>query len=299
MAYAHGRLLIGDPNIYSYSRTELTHYFRSARAHNTVLVDGKGQARKFTQASKLSTQGRNEWMTTDTFDFVSSEYVEGYAIDPYNIEGHVIELDESLSHRRAIFYVKPGYWILCDLIRGGDDAKHTLEQVFHLAPLYTPDAADVFQAGDVAVSPAGIVTRNAGVANLAILPVDADGLSARTQKGETSPAVGWYGVRGEFPAWDVTLERESTLPARLDAVLFPMAPGDTAYPTVQRVRADPQMTAFRITGEGIDDTFVLCEEEAGPVTIGDVTFEDRALLIRRLPEVQTLAMGKVKLETPA
>ena len=296
VAYAHGRLLIGDPNIYSYSRTELTHYFRSARAHNTVLVDGKGQARKFTQASKLATQGRNEWMTTESFDFVSSEYVEGYAIDPYNVEGRVIELDESLSHRRTIFYIKPGYWILCDLIRGGDEDTHTLEQVFHLAPLYTPDAADVFQAGEVAVSPSAIVTQNAGVANLAILPVDTNGLQVRAQKGETSPAVGWYGVLGEFPAWDVTLEREATLPARLDAVLFPMAPGATAHPTVQRLRADPHVTAFRITGEGIDDTFVLCEEDAGPVTVGDVTFEGRALLIRRLPEMQTLAVEPIRVE---
>ena len=296
--YAHGRLLIGDPNIYSYARTELTHYFRSARAHNTVLIDGKGQARRFTPAAKLSTRGRNEWVTTETFDFVSSEYVEGYAIDPYHVEGHVIELDESLAHRRAIFYVKPGYWILCDLIRGDDGEAHTLEQVFHLAPLYTPEAADVFQAGDVAVSPAKVVTQNAGVANLAILPVDTDGLRARAQKGETSPAVGWYGVLGEFPAWDVTLERDATLPARLDAGLFPLTLGDAAVPTVRRLRADAHVTAFTITGESIDDTFVLCEENAGPVTLGDVTFEGRALLIRRLPHLQTLAVNPIRLEMP-
>ena len=49
-------------------------------------------------------------------------------------------------------------------------------------------------------------------------------------------------------------------------------------------------------GDKIDDTFVLCEEGAGPVTIGDVTFEGRALLIRRMPNVQMLAVGQVRLE---
>ena len=79
-------------------------------------------------------------------------------------------------------------------------------------------------------------------------------------------------------------------------MLFPLASGDTAYPTIERLRADAQVTAFRITGEGIDDTFVLCKEGAGPVTVGDVTFEGRALLVRRVPEVQTLTVGQVRLK---
>ena len=56
------------------------------------------------------------------------------------------------------------------------------------------------------------------------------------------------------------------------------------------------LSAVKIVGKGIDDTFVLCEEDAGPVTVGDVTFEGRALLIRRVPELQTLALGQVRLE---
>ena len=286
--YSHGRLLIGDPNIYSYARTELTHYFRSSRAHNVVLVDGRGQARRFRPEARLSTLGRNEWLSGEEFDFVSSEYLEGFAPDPYGRRGQDIEVDKSLAHRRAIFYVKPGYWILCDLVRGAAQEPHRLEQIFHIAPIYDPDTPEPFRAGAISVSPTGILTREEGLANLAILPVDADGLQVRAQKGETSPAVGWYGVLGEFPAWDVTLECQRVLPARLDVVLFPMAPGEHARPTVHRLRADEHVTAFQITGEGIDDTFVLCEDGAGSVTIGDLTFEGRALLLRREPEIRAL-----------
>ena len=189
----------------------------------------------------------------------------------------------------------PGYWILCDLLRGQDAEPHTLEQLFHLAPVEQPGRGGT-AAGRRGVGLAG-GDRDAGTrpGNLAILPVDTEGLAVRAQKGETSPAVGWYGVYGEFPAWDVTLERRTVLPARMDAVLFPLLPGETAYPTVTRLRADAQVTAFRIQGAGIDDTFILCEEGAGPVTVGDITFEGRALLVRRLPKLQVVAVAPVRI----
>ena len=281
---SHGRPLIGDPNIYSYAPTELTRYFKSPRAHNVVMVDGKGQTRAHRPEAKVTTLGQTEWVTRERFDFVSSEYLEGWSADGRDI-------DSTLSHRRAIFYVKPGYWILCDLIRGDDQTPHTLEQLLHITPIHCPSADVPIQAGAVSTSPAAILTEDPGLANLAVLPVDTNGLVARAQKGETSPAVGWYGVLGEFPAWDVTLACSRTLPGRLDAVLFPLAPGESRYPTVSRLRTDAAVSAFRIIGHDLDDTFVLCEEEAGPVTVGDITFEGRALLLRRKPGTQALAVG--------
>jgi len=293
--FAGGRLLIGDPNIYSYSPTELTHYFKASRSHNVVMVDGRGQARRFRPEAKLSTLGRNEWVSKPGFDFVSSEYLEGFAPDPFPGRGDASEVDTNISHRRAIFYVKPGYWILCDLLRGDDTELHTLEQIFHLAPVEQPGASEPMRPGEVLVSPAAIVTQEAGLSNLAILPVDPEGLTARAQKGETSPAVGWYGVYGEFPAWDVTLQRRTVLPARMDVVLFPLLPGENAHPTITRLRADAQVTAFRIQGAGIDDTFVLCEEGAGAVTVNSITFQGRAVLVRRQPKLRVMAVAPVRI----
>jgi hypothetical protein len=182
---------------------------------------------------------------------------------------------------------------MCDLIRGQDQETHTLEQLFHIAPLYNPGEAMPFEAGELSVSASAILTQDPGQGNLAILPVDADKLAVRAQKGETNPAVGWYGVLGEFPAWDVTLAYKTVCPARLDAVFYPMPPGSAAYPHVQRLVADERVTSFRIVGEGLDDTFVLCEEGCGAVEIGDLVFEGRALLLRRQPELQALAVDPV------
>ncbi len=56
------------------------------------------------------------------------------------------------------------------------------------------------------------------------------------------------------------------------------------------------MTAFRIQGDDLDDTFILCEEGTGAVTLGDITFEGRALLLRRQPPLQALTVDGVRLE---
>ena len=293
--YAYGRPLIGDPNIYSYSRTELTHYFKSSRAHNVVMIDNLGQARRFLLEAKLKTEGRNEWVSESDFDFVSSEYLEGYAPDPYDIDSVEPSFHKEFTHRRAVFYVKPGYWILCDLIGGG--GTHTLEQIFHLAPLVEQGTPDPVRAGDVEITDAGVFSRNDGVGNIALLP--ADPVPVRAQKGETSPAVGWYGVLGEFPAWDVTFQTDAELPARMDVVLFPQAPGSTAHPTVKRLHADAHTTAIQITGDDFDDTFILCEEGTGPVTVGDIIFEGRVVLIRRAGEIKTHGVNVTSLTVNA
>jgi len=291
--YAQGRLVLGDPNIYSYARTELTHYFRSSRGHNVVMVDGMGQARRHHPEARLATAGRAEWVSEEGFDFASGEYEEGYAPDLYETPSEPEEVDGSFRHRRAIFYVKAEYWVLCDLIRGEDEEEHRLEQLFHLAPVWDLEGPEPMRTGELSASASRIVTQEEGVGNVAILPVDPADLAVRAQKGETSPAVGWYGVMGEFPAWDVTVERTSRLPARLDAVLWPLAPGSDWCPTVRRLGSDGQATAFGISGEGIDDLFILCEEGSDPVEVEDVVFQGRALLLRRQPELRVLAVRPV------
>ena len=289
--YSHGRLLLGDPNIYSYANTAITHYFKSSRAHNLVLIDGLGQARRFDVGARLKTLGRNEWVSQPGFDFVSSEYLEGYAPDPFPSRGEAAQVDRRFAQRRAIFYVKPGYWILCDRMTGPADGEHTLEQLFHFAPIVQPESSEPVQAGEVEVSPQLARTANPGLGNLAVIPVDPQGLQARAVKGQTNPAAGWYGVLGEYPAWEVTFEAHMRLPARLDAVLYPQAPGSAALPTLRRIRADELVTAFAIEIDGQQDLFILCEEEAGEVEVEGVTFAGRALLLRRGPTPTAYAVS--------
>jgi hypothetical protein len=72
-----------------------------------------------------------------------------------------------------------------------------------------------------------------------------------------------------------------------------MAPGTSERPAVRRLIASDWVTAFEIQGAGVDDLYVLCEEGVGPVTVGDVVFEGRALLLRRRPELRAFAVDLV------
>jgi hypothetical protein len=121
--------------------------------------------------------------------------------------------------------------------------------------------------------------------------VDPVGLAAAAFKGQTQPVAGWYGMLGEYPAWEAVFERKTVLPARMDAVLFPQPAGSTDLPSVQRLRADAQVTAFTICGAGLDDLFILCEEDAGEVAVAGVRFAGRALLLRRGATRQALAVA--------
>ncbi len=293
LLYAHGRQLIADPGIYAYSATELTRHFKSSRAHNTILIDGRGQARRFSNSTKLDRIGRNEWVSAPKFDFVSSEYLEGF-VPVFGKNASADKVDKTLSQRRAIFYVKPGYWILCDRIQGKDDARHTLEQLFQIAPLETPKSATPYTAGQIEVTGKAIVTADSGLGNIAIIPLTDSPHDISLHKGELGPAAGWWGMEGEIPAWVVDIKTETSLPTRMDAVLYPLAPGQNQYPSVQRLLSDAHTSALRITGNGFDDTFILCEEGTGPVTVGDITFEGRALLVRRQPKPIAYAVAPVR-----
>ena len=293
--YSHGRQLICDPNIYSYAPTELTHYFKSSRGHNVVLVDGKGQIRKYDPDARLVTKGQNEWVSEEGFDFVSSEYCEPFGVNTFMAEDP-IELDDSIVHKRSLFYVKGEYWILCDTISGADSLSHDFEQLFHPAPISDPGSDIPMRAGELTVDDRIIRTSDEGLGNLAVIPVDRDGLTISSKKGETNPAAGWYGVLGEYPAWEVSCTSKGAYPHRMDVVMFPMMPGSRDYPNVERLYSDVGVTAFVITGAGIRDVFILCEPGCPDVVVDDIVFKGRALLVRRGGELLTHSFQAEKIE---
>ena len=288
--YSHGRLLLGDPNIYSYAPTELTHYFKSSRAHNVMLVDGKGQIRHYDPSAKLSTKGENVWVSEPAFDFVSSVYEESFGEDVFGAK-EAPDLDDAITHKRSVFYVKGAYWILCDVVDGDGSDSHVFEQMFHPAPICDPKSDIPMLAGSISTEGNILRTTDEGLGNLAVIPVDRDSVGLTTKRGETSPAAGWYGMMGEFPAWEVAVRSEGVFPHRSDAVLFPMDAESTEVPKVERLYADRNVTAFEINTSGVKDLFILCEPGCPEVMVDDVVFEGRAVLVRRHGDVRAFGVG--------
>jgi len=115
---AHGQEYIIDSGPYSLQRDEAwNRYFSSVQAHNSITVDrGSHFAFENDDVECLF----DLWVSTSNFDLVSG-YHTGFE-----------DLDDPITHRRTIFYYKPGYWIVCDLLTG--EGQHFFDQSFHFPP---------------------------------------------------------------------------------------------------------------------------------------------------------------------
>ncbi len=283
--YAGGRLLLHDPGIYSYKRGPFSEYYRSTRAHNAVMVDGKGQASVLYPESYVEPDREVRWIATDAFDFVSASYDRGFAARKGRRADRAT-LDTSIRHRRSIFSVKGEYFILRDKITGR--GQHSVERIFHIAPVIEQHAMGGVRAGEVRIGENGTVcSADTGLANIAIVPVpptDTEPDSVRDQTGETDPVAGWIALWGQVPCHDITFERRTELPTSFDDVLYPLAAGDDEPPTVARIRIDGadegEATAFAIEKDGRRDIFVMSDVGAREMTAGDVSVDSEAALLR-------------------
>ena len=162
---AYGRDLLVDGGRFAYTG-EVARKFRpyalSSAAHNTLLIDGKGQ-----MAGPLRAEESNrDFKITVAFDYASASF------DRFKADGAV-------EHRRSVLYVRGEFWVVVDRVVTAQ--PRTVEALWHWHP-----ACDVQQAGDTVRS-----TNPRG--NLAIVPVSNHNFAITLTKGQEEPSVqGWY-----------------------------------------------------------------------------------------------------------
>ena len=222
--YGVGARLLDEMGVYGYADTPWREYFRGTAAHNTVLVDGMGQnrrARRETWTANTPLEGN--WTSSDAFDFVSGVYDDGWG--PEN--------NRAVSQRREIFFAKPDYWIVHDLLTGA--GTHTYEVLYHLPPA---NVVRVHEETKVAY------TENLKRPNLVIYPLDTD-LGIEIQRGWSAnptnprtPRQGWSSIALQKvePAPCVIQRRRGPAPQVIESILLPALPADTADIAVQRLR---------------------------------------------------------------
>jgi hypothetical protein len=118
---AFGRDVLIDPGTYDYfSYPKWREYFRSTRAHNTVVIDGRDQS----EMLGLFLWGRRakadclSWQPTDVGGKVIGKH-DGY-----------MHLDDSITHKRMLDLDGQELVVRDDIIAHG---KHKIEVFFHLA----------------------------------------------------------------------------------------------------------------------------------------------------------------------
>jgi hypothetical protein len=236
--HADERELIGDPGTYEYvSAGADRDCFRGTAAHNTLQLDGRNQSEPDGPfAWKRLAQAKAEhWISGETFDlFVGSH--DGYS-----------KLDTPALHRRWIFFRKPKFWLVRDLMLG--TGKHELDLRWHLTPeLFSSTSAD-----GRFVSPG----KRGGIA---LFSAAEDNWSEAAEQSTWSAA---YGVKE--PATEVRFKTLTTLPAEFATLLAPIGmSSEDADPQAKLVRdlSSPGMSVYRFISNGGEHCFIFSEEKS-------------------------------------
>jgi hypothetical protein len=233
LIHAHGRSMITDPGIYSYRRDPYERYFRSARAHNSIIVDGKEQYRYHLRRSRPDGPDPDaRWETNDLFSFVAGIYRDGFSeIGPQSRNRDTVSTEMDITHQRSVFHPRDGFYLVSDLVSDENPMKErSLEQIFQLAPI-------VENGEEINVRPVKLFldeksglarTEEKKDANLMLLPVGPDlPEESGVYLGQTNPDVrGWVTLHGRHPAHDLVYKYKSKLPVKMNTLIFTAPEGE-------------------------------------------------------------------------
>lgn len=208
---AFGKTLIVDAGQYTSDRYDrYIDYFHRSQGHNTIIVDGKSQARFWNKKVWIynsSYKNNNVWQSNQKYDYVVGDYDDGYGNNKEKI-------DRSVKHVRKILFIKPEYWVISDLLMANDE--HIYEQLFHFVPikLFVNENKTVF-------------TNNLNEPNLAMLALDPENLDLQIFEGSEKPIQGWVSINSNIkhaaPAVIYTKKAEGS--TTFNTILYPLSQG--------------------------------------------------------------------------
>ena len=180
-------------------------YFRSTRAHNTLIVDGQSQS----QAGGLFlwTAKARAWLAD--WDLCEEQSWVEAIHDGYQRLG--------VLHRRRVYAIKHSFWVIIDWLDG--KGKHHIMQPWH-----TPAGAQVIlnrKLNAVEIRVADVI--------LSLVPWNGVAGTPHLYCGQSEPVIqGWvstsYGHKEPAPA--IVWERRLELPVQLVTVLWPASLAD-------------------------------------------------------------------------
>jgi Heparinase II/III-like protein/Heparinase II/III N-terminus len=235
--HADGFELIGDPGTYQYvGAGNERDRFRATASHNTVEVDGRSQSEPdgpFGWKS-LTNTSVEKWITVEQFDlFVGSH--DGYS-----------SLNSEVIHRRWVFFLKPQFWMVRDVVTGTD--THQIDVRWHLNPGLRSSGAsgDTFSSFDERSS-------------IAIFGAVEHGWQKTVEEGMYSPV---YGAKE--PATTVRFSAKTALPAEFATLLLPAgarSEGLAEHAKFGQVSASPEISVYRFSQNGEEHHFVFAPDK--------------------------------------
>ncbi len=270
--FAYGTPFIVDTGVYTYNDTDpFRLYFVGSQGHNTVLVDGQSQVRRWRAESLRPRPAPGPyatWVSRPAFDYVVATYRDGYA--PFRLtrpkEASPVE---DVVHTRHILFVKPDYWVVVDELQAA--GPHRYQVLFHAAPHIRvrcgPD-------GRVILSPPS------GTPALYLIPAEPHAVTVGQQAGSEEPIQGWYSDRRhhKVPATTVIYEREGRASTTIATLLYPCRDGTGEGVTLEPLSGEGGLAFVVTTARGRDYLFL--SREAGVRQVGPYKVEGMVAGVR-------------------
>ncbi|MGG1516431.1 heparinase II/III family protein [Paenibacillus oryzisoli] len=254
-AYGKGRLI--DPGTYSYDEVPVANWLRkTTEAHSTIEVDDRPQ--------RANGNTTNSWITNDGFDFYS-----GTTSSNSGYEGE----EKPYDFTRKVLFVKPGFWIISDIVKNGTVNSHKYQQTWHFMPNVNPilNTTDGKSKTVVANEP-----------NLLIIPADPAQLTSSLLDGYYSDVDQAYQT-----AKYASYVKNKSGPAAFDTMLLPQPLGSSLTASVSRYNIGVNQdvaSALRFDFSNGVDGFYYISHEANPAaarTFGFYNFDGELSYVQK------------------
>lgn len=259
--FADGQELLVDPGTSVYNcAPEWRDFFRSTRAHNTVVVDGADQSETHdTFRWKTKANARlNKQLVLSGIEYIDGEH-DGYDHIPHNI-----------THRRRLVFIRPNYWIVLDELRGRGD--HKFDFLYHFAPEAELIVFDDERRGEVDCRAS---IKESG---LQMFLYGSSAVQAEALCGHTEPLQGWsshqYGERRPSPVLKATLHGFAP-----SAMMTFLMPGREAKRSRRLYPSGGQAIAAVVRDEDHEDISVL-SIDSGELRLMDFAMHGEFFWIR-------------------
>jgi hypothetical protein len=219
--FAFNQPFIVDSGSYTYNKKDpFRTYFVGSQGHNTILVDGQSQIRRWHKEHRIpkpSSGNHATWVNQINFDYVVATYNDGYSHYSLDKPRKDPEIITDVTHTRHLIFVKPDYWIMVDEIHA--EKPHDYQLLFH-----TPPGITATERADKRMT----LRATQNDACLTLIPLEPNGVKIRNLTGSETPIQGWYSARAlhKTPTTTVIYEQQNSASTIITTLLYPVRAGE-------------------------------------------------------------------------
>ena len=222
----HGVVFLVDPGITAYAPTPLTEHYRSARSHNTILLE-ENAPRRITAGFAERTRPAGTDLSLEQRGRL--EILTGFYCGPWLQERPEVRLC------RRIIWVDRRYWIVWDYIEGPEQVRLRIGWQLAL------DKADIdFNSQIIQMARSG--------SSLALVPLPGPHRpDFESTCGQKQPPGGWVSVNGkDIPAIHAYYSLKASPPLGLAWLLYPGVKSNDYFIQAGRKDEKPDRTVLTI-----------------------------------------------------